>query len=238
MKIVGLVQARMGSMRLPRKVMLPLAGRPLIGHIFDRLGRVDDLAGLVLATTADPRNDPLVAFAAEEGAIVYRALAEDDIAERLAGAAALAGADAILKVNGDCPLVDPTVLNLLVARFRRADVDYVSNKIVWTWPEGLSAEMIAASALFWCDENLKTAEEREFVANWIRDHRDRFRVASVEGPRDLTRHRWTVDTVEDYALMQRIFDALYPHDPLFGLDAVLSHLVATTPCSDAHLRVL
>lgn len=238
MKIVGLVQARMGSVRLPQKVMLPLAGRPLIGHIFDRLRRVDNLTGIVLATTADPRNDPLAAFAAEEGALVYRARTEDDIAERLAGAAALVGADAILKVNGDCPLVDPAVLALLVTRFRRGDVDYASNKIVWTWPEGLSAEVIAASALVWCDANLETAEDREFVANWIRDHRDRFRVASVEGTRDLTRHGLTVDTAEDYALMQRIFDALYPHDPVFGLDAILSHLASATPRFDAHHRVL
>ena len=226
MRIAGLVQARMGSTRLPRKVMLPLAGRPLVGHIFDRLRRVGGLSGLVLATTRDPANDPLAAFAAAEGALVFRARGEDDIAERLAGAAALAGADAVLKVNGDCPLVDPAVLALLVERFRRGDVDYVSNKIVWTWPEGLSAEVIGRRALDWCDANLSAASEREFVANWIRDHGERFRVASVEGPRDLSRHRWTVDTPEDYAFMQRLFAALHPGDPVFGLDAVLAHLAA------------
>jgi spore coat polysaccharide biosynthesis protein SpsF (cytidylyltransferase family) len=225
-KIAGLVQARMGSTRLPRKVMLPLAGRPLVGHIFDRLRRVPGLSGLVLATTRDPANDPLAAFAAAEGALVFRARGEDDIAERLAGAAALAGADAILKVNGDCPLVDPAVLSLLVERYRLGDVDYVSNKIVWTWPEGLSAELIGRVALDWCDANLTTPADREFVANWIRDHGERFRVASVEGSRDLSHHRWTVDTPEDYAFMQRVFAALHPRDPVFGLDAVLAHLAA------------
>lgn len=231
MRLVGLVQARMGSSRLPGKVMRPLAGRPLVGHIFDRLRATPGVDDVVLATTTDPRNDALVAFAAGEGVAAFRATGEDDIAERLAGAARLSRADAVLKVNGDCPLVDPAVMALLVARFRRGDVDYVSNKIVWTWPEGLSAEVIGRAALDWCDAHLETAEDREYVANLIRDTRDRFRVASVEGDRDLQHHRWAVDTPEDYAFVSGIFAALYPQAPLFGLDAILAHLATATASS-------
>lgn len=214
----------MGSTRLPAKVLRPLSGRPLVGHIFDRLRATAGIDGMVLATTADPRNDPLVAFAASEGVPAFRAIGEDDIAERLAGAMRLSGADAILKVNGDCPLVDPSVLGLLVARFRKGDVDYVSNKIRWTWPEGLSAEVIARAPVEWCDVNLATAEDREFVANLIRDDRTRFRVASVEGPQDLTRYKWSVDTAEDLAEVEAIFDALWPSSRLFGLEDILAHL--------------
>lgn len=221
---MGLVQARVGSTRLPAKVLRPLAGRPLVGHIFDRLRATAGVDALVLATTADARNDPLVAFATLEGVPVFRATGEDDIAERLAGAMRLSNADAILKVNGDCPLVDPAILALLVGRFRIGDVDYVSNKIRWTWPEGMSAEVIDRGAVEWADANLKTAEDREFVANLIRDDRTRFRVASVEGPLDLTRYKWSVDTAEDLAEVEAIFDAVWPSNPLFGLRDILAYI--------------
>ncbi len=224
MKVVGLVQARMGSTRLPSKVLKPLAGRPLVGHIFDRLRATAGVDALVLATTTDARNDPLVAFAALEGVLAFRAVGEDDIAERLAGAMRLASADAILKVNGDCPLVDPAVLASLVGRFRTGNVDYVSNKIRWTWPEGLSAEVIGRAPVEWCDANLRTAQDREFMANLIRDDRTRFRVASLEGPQDLTRYKWSVDTAEDLAEVEAIFDALWPSNPLFGLTEILAHI--------------
>jgi spore coat polysaccharide biosynthesis protein SpsF len=223
----------MGSLRLPGKVLLPLAGRPLVGHIFDRMRACPDVSTLVVATTADPRNDVLTAFAADEGVTVVRALEEDDIAARLVAAARLTDADAILKVNGDCPLVDPGILALLLERYRRGDADYVSNKIRWTWPEGLSAEVIDRSALEWCDAHLVDKEKRELVANSIRDMPERFRVVSVEGPRDLSRHRWTVDTAEDYVFVSRLFDALYPGKPLFGLDDALAWMTANNLCTES-----
>lgn len=229
MRVVGLAQARMGSSRLPGKVMRPLAGQPLIGHIFDRLAATPGIDGLVLATTADRRNDPLAAYAEARGIPVYRETGEDDIAGRLAGAARLSGADAILKVNADCPMVDPGILARLVRAFRQnPGVDYVSNKIVWTWPEGMSAEVIATSALEWCAANLASDVDRELVANWIRDHVDRFRRLSVEA--EIDHHSGgpslAVDTPDDFDLAVRIFDDLYAAEPLFGFDAIRTWLEA------------
>lgn len=220
MRIVGLVQARMGSSRLPGKVLKPLCGRPLVGHIFDRLRATPGVADVILATTMDPRNDALAAFSERENVRVFRATAEDDIAARLAGACRISGADAVLKVNGDCPLVDPAILRLLVARFEIGDVDYVSNKVRWTWPEGMSAEVIGAKAIYACDEQLTGARERELVANHTRDCGE-FRVASVEGDKDLTHHKWSVDTLTDFEEVSRIFEACYPRNKLFGIDDVL-----------------
>lgn len=224
-RIAGLVQARMGSTRLSGKVMRDLAGTPLVGHIIERLRAVTGLCGIVLATTADPRNDGLADYARRRGAEVYRAKREDDIAERLVGAAHLAGAEAILKINGDCPLVDPAVLARLVSAFEAAgDADYVSNKIDWTFPMGLSAEVIRTKAMEWCDANLTAAEDRELIANWIKEHPDRFKQVSVTSGRDLGHLNWSVDTPEDFAFVEKIFYALHPADPLFGLDAVLAFL--------------
>ena len=223
--LFGLVQARMGSSRLPGKVLKPLVGKPLVGHIFDRLLAVKHIEGVVLATTIDPRNDPMITYAESRGILVYRAAEENDIAGRLAGAARLTGAEAFLKVNADCPMIDPSIMQLIVDAWRsNSDADYVSNKVVWTWPEGMSAELIGRSAIEYCDKKLKTPEEREFVANWVRDHRELFKVVSVEGPENLTRYKWSVDTPEDFSEAELLFNALYPIDPLFGLEALKNYL--------------
>lgn len=220
--IAGLIQARMGSSRLPGKVMLPIRSKPMIGHIIDRLQRVEGLAGIVVATTTDPRNDALVAYAQSREADVYREKIEDDIAARLLGAARLMRADAVLKINGDCPLADPAVLQKLTDVFRAvADADYVSNKIEWTYPEGLSAEVIATRALDWCALHLTDPGERELVANYVRDHRERFKTVSVTGSQDLSRHRWVVDTPEDFSFVSRIFDALSPQGSIFSMHEIL-----------------
>ena len=224
-KIVGLVQARMGSTRLPGKVMMPLAGKPLVGHIFDRLNAVRGLMGVVLATTFDPRNEKLVEYARQCGVWVYRAVDEDDIAERLYGATKMISADAILKVNADCPLVDPTILGALVETYHsKDDVDYVSNKIEWSYPEGLSAEVISKRALAWCDAHLLGDEDRELVANWIRDHTDQFAQISVTGEQNLSQYGWAVDTPEDFVFVEGVFDPLYTEDPLFGMNQILAYV--------------
>lgn len=215
----------MGSTRLPGKVMMELAGKPLIWHINDRLRRTPGLDDVVLATTHDPRNDAMVRYAYDLGMTVYRAEAENDIARRLVGAAHCVGAQAILKVNGDCPLVDPGVMAVMVDRFARASlIDYVSNKIVWTYPLGLSAEVISSEALEWCDANLTTEQDRELVSDWIRDHPDRFRVLSVEGAQDLSPHNWMIDEPSDFQFVSSIFDALYTAEGTFGMVEVLEFL--------------
>ena len=222
-RIAGLIQARMGSTRLPGKMMRDLCGKPMVGHIIDRLQAVPGLCGIVLATTTDPRNDEMIAYARARGLSVYRAEGEDDIAERLLGAAQLMRADAILKINGDCPLADPAVLARMVETWRASgDAQYVSNKIVWTYPEGLSAEVIATPALEWCDANLSDATDRELVANWIKNHPDRFKQQSVESGRDLGKLRWTVDTREDFAEVEAIVAKLGGGSRNFGLDEILS----------------
>lgn len=216
----------MGSQRLPGKVMRSLCGKPLIGHIFDRLRSVDGVSAIVLATTADPRNDLLVNYARSQDVLVYRGIGENDIAARLTGAAKEAGADAVLKVNGDCPMIDPAILQRLVQCYlSHTNVDYVSNKIVWTWPEGMSAEVIRVSALQWCDTHLSSAEDRELVANWIRDHKDHFSRFSVEAEVDerVNLPSLAVDTPEDFDEAERMFSVLYRANQMFGFADIVNY---------------
>jgi len=227
MKVVGAIQARMGSSRLPGKAMLPLAGKPLIWHMMDRLRRVAGLDALVLATTADPQNDALCAFAAAEGFLVIREPLEDDLASRFARVVERTGADAVLKTGADCPAIDPVVLTAMKDRFvAERDADFVSNRVRWTFPLGLSADVVSARAIRWANENFTLPEDREFFAIRIRDNPDRFRVVSFENDVDLSKHSWLVDTPEDYAWISPMFDALYKEGSSFGMRDALSWLAS------------
>lgn len=204
--------------------MRDLAGQPLVSHIFDRLKATPGVGSVILATTADPRNDPLVTFARDQGILIYREENENDIVARLLGAANVARADAILKVNGDCPLVDPAIMQQLIDKYGSGSFDYVSNKILWSWPEGYSAEIIAADALEICSTELTTPADRELVANYIRDNGNKFRVGSVgKGPYGGT-SKLAVDTPEDFEEVAEIFDALWPNNPCFGFEDVIEFL--------------
>ncbi len=225
MKIVGLIQARMGSSRLPGKVMMNLAGKPIIRHLLDRLNKVNGLDGVILSTTKDENNDKMAAYAERHGAFVYRSSSEDNIAERLVNSSLMLEADAILKVNGDCPVADVSLLESMIKKYRLlGNVDYLSNKIHWTYPKGLSAEIISIKPLLWCHKNLSSKLDRELVCDWIRDNTEMFRVVPYIQKENMGHHDWMVDTLDDYKFMVILFDALYETNNYFGLNDVLNWL--------------
>jgi len=223
--VLGVVQARMGSTRLPGKALTDLAGKPLVWHMIDRMRRVVGVDEIVLATTTDPRNEPLVAFCQAEGLGVFQHPDEDDLAGRIAGAIAGRQGDIILKTGGDCPLIDTSVLQKMVdTAVSLGDADFVSNRVEWSYPLGLSADVVSRKAVEWADANLTSAEDRELFAVYIRDNPDRFKVVAVKQDIDLTDQNWCVDTPEDLALVRSIFDALYVPGQTFGQKEVLRHL--------------
>ncbi len=215
----------MGSSRTPGKALAPLAGKPLIGHMIDRMRAVPHVTEIVLATSTDPRNDPLVDYCAEQGVPAFRHPDEDDLAGRVAGAIKGRGGDFILKTGGDCPFIDPAVLEkMIVTAVESGDADFVSNRVQWSYPLGLSADVLSRRAIEWADATLTSTEDRELFAVYIRDHPDRFKVLPIVNDSDLSHHNWCVDTPEDLAFARRVFDALYPSDPCFGMEAVLAFL--------------
>jgi len=214
----------MGSSRLPGKVMMPLAGHPLVWHIAKRLHTMPGLAGIVLATTTDPRNDPMVEFMKGEGATVTRSPYEDDIADRLCRALDATGADTFVKVNADCPLFDPDLAQELLAKFQAANADFATNKLTPSYPLGYSLEIIGARAIRWCDEHLTEGSDREMMIKWIMDHAGDFTVAAMQSPVDLSSLNLTVDTPADYELMSQIFSALFVPGTHFGLAKVVDYL--------------
>ena len=152
MEISGLIQARMGSKRLPGKVMLEIQGKPLIGHIFDRLKSINSLKNIILATTKDPKNNELKNYALQQNIKVYQHDIENDIVGRLYNSMKLTKADAILKINADCPLVDPNLLEegLNIFYRKKSSYDLLTNKISKKFPDGYSYEIISQKVIKWC----------------------------------------------------------------------------------------
>lgn len=224
--IVCTIEARMTSSRLPGKVLLPAAGAPLLAHMVERLRRSRHIDRVVVATTEDPSSDPIEALARELGAGCFRG-SEDDVLARVLGAARAHGAELIVETTGDCPLIDPGVVDLVIERFLDGGADYCSNTLERTYPRGMDVQVFPAAVLAEVAALTDDPADREHVSLYIYEHPERYRVRSVRSDRPETGDwRLTVDTEEDYALVRAVFEALHPRDPAFGLDAILALLDA------------
>ena len=204
MTTLAIVQARMGSTRLPGKVLAELGGRPMLARVVERLRRARTLDGVVVATSRGAGDDPVARLCAELGVPVYRG-SEEDVLDRYARAAEEFGADVVVRITADCPLVDPAVVDLVVERFRAADADYASNTLERTYPQGLDVEVFRREALEAAAQEAKEPWERAHVTPFLYRHPERFALASVRQERDASRHRWTVDTPEDLELVRELY---------------------------------
>lgn len=223
MPVGALVQARMTSSRLPGKVLLPAAGKPLLAHLLHRLQGARRLDGIVVACTDRAADDPIAALCAALDVPVFRG-PEDDVLVRFTGAAALLPeCDLLLRVTSDCPLLDGEVVDAHIAALQDGPepADYVWCGEPPVLPNGLCLEGFRRALLFQAQAAATTGFEREHVTPWMRapGRTHRIRPAPLDiGGLD---YRLCVDTAEDYALVQAVFEALYPADPQFSArDAV------------------
>ena len=223
MSVLGVVQVRMGSSRIPGKAMIDFAGKPLIWHIVDRMRRVSGVARVILATSTAPENSVLMKFAQDNDIGFYAHDGEDDLAGRIAGAIADFDEPYVLKTGGDCPLIDPSVMQRMVdISMTVTDVDFVSNRVQWSYPLGLSADLISRRAINWANMHLTSDHDREFFALYIRDHPEQFKVVPVVNDIDLSHHGWTVDEKADIKFVKSIFNKLYKENDVFGLTEILA----------------
>lgn len=224
-RVAIIVQARMGSTRLPGKVLAPVLGRPLLGYQLERLGRVRPPVLLIVATSDGPEGDPIVRFCSTVGVETFRG-SEEDVLARYAEAAAAAGADIVVPSTADCPLIEPGLVDQVVDLVREGDCDYASNTLERTFPRGLGVEALDRRVPEIAAREVTDPAEREHVTAFIYRRPKRFRLCTVTQAPDLSSERWTVDTADDLELVRRILEALYPSRPDFGIDAVLELLDA------------
>ncbi len=221
--ILGILQARTGSTRLPGKVLMPLMGQPMIVRELERLAQASTLDALVVATSTDPSDDELVATVADAGVDVRRGSLVD-VLDRFLQIVDEYDPATVVRLTGDNPLTDPDVLDLIVQTHREAGADYTSNAIERSYPRGLDVEAVEANALRRMRDLGPDAEEREHVTIGIYRRPELFRLRAVTQTPDRSQLRWTVDEPADFAFAQRVYEALYPANPAFRQADVLDLL--------------
>ena len=219
----------MGSTRLPAKVLAPVCGRPILSHIADRLRHAARLSGVVVATSAGADCDPIREAAASDGVRCYSG-PEDDLIERLRGAAAACGAEAFVRVTADCPFVDPLLVDQMVDLYAaRGDaIDCVVNYLPRRFPHGLDLEVYPLRLLDRLDREVKAAHDREWFPPYVSSRPHVFRIASLTCPEDLSSLRWTVDYPEDLAFCRAVYERLWRPGQVFGMREMLD-LLAREP---------
>ncbi len=215
----------MSSTRLPGKVLKPVLGKPLLAYQVERLQRVEHADAVVLATTTNDADQVLVDFAQAHDLAWYRG-SEEDVLSRYQGAAEEAGADVVIRITSDCPLIDPAVIDRVIATFAQSqpDCDYASNTLRRTYPRGMDCEVFSRKALDIAHAETIEPADREHVTPFIYRRSDRFALRNVEYVSDQSHHRWTVDTDQDFALVSRMLEHLYPERPKFTLEDCLDQL--------------
>jgi glutamate-1-semialdehyde 2,1-aminomutase len=207
-KTVALVQARMGSVRFPGKVLQPIMGTPLIEILLQRVARAEQIDQTMLVTSEHPRNDPLDQHVAKLGVLVYRG-SEDDVLDRYYAAARQVHADVIVRITGDCPLIDPALIDSVVAAFKSTGVDYACNTDPPTYPDGLDVEVFSMQALDSAWRQARRPAEREHVTPYMRTQPG-FRVLRLQNDANLSNERWTVDEPIDLEVVTAIFRHFHP----------------------------
>jgi spore coat polysaccharide biosynthesis protein SpsF len=224
-KIVATIEARMTSSRLSGKVLLPVLGKPMLQHLVERLRAVPSLNEIVLATTTNTTDDVLVAFAEEQCVRVFRG-SEEDVMARVIGAAESVGADIVVEITGDCPVIDPDIVEQTIRMFRHHDADYVSNAHVRSYPDGMDTQVFLLDTLKRSAAMTDDPLDHEHVTLHIRNHPEIFRKIHLVAPPSLW---WpdlglTLDEEADYRLLTKIIETLAPVNPQFGCHDILALL--------------
>lgn len=206
-KTVAIIQARMGSSRFPGKVLEPLAGRPSIVFMAERVRRARTIDTLCVATSCDPSDDALAELVEGAGFPVFRG-SLDDVLDRFLGAAHMLDAEIVVRLTGDCPLSDPDVIDRVVNLLVTERLDYASNAAPPTFPDGLDVEAMTMATLEEADRDASAGSDREHVTLFVRNHPERFRAGCIDSEVDCSDLRWTVDYPDDLELVRALVDAV------------------------------
>ncbi len=230
---VAIIQARMGSTRLPGKVMMPILEKPLLWHIVERLMSVEAIDKVVVATSDSRKDDRLAEFCDDYSIAFYRGR-EEDVLDRFYHAAKNFCGEHLLRITGDCPLIDPLVVNRLIDYYFQSKVDFcgvatgagvAGREVVGRYPDGMDAEIFSMDILTMVWREATRDLHREHVTPFIWQQPERFRLEALYPDNgDYSHCRWTVDNLEDFKLVQWIYEQLYSINPCFGMEEILDLL--------------
>ena len=229
MNTVAIIQARMGSTRLPGKVLRKILGQPMLAREVERIAGAKLVNKIVIATSTNPADSSVAALAGALGLACYRG-SETDVLDRFYQTAQKLSAHNIIRLTGDCPLIDPQIIDQAVSVFASSSVDYVSNHNLRSFPVGMDVEVFKFTALKLAWQQANSAYDREHVTPYIYNPAHHFRIKEFVAPPKLRRPklRLTVDEPADLKLVRRLYRLLYPHKPRFTLEDILQ-LLDTNP---------
>ena len=243
-KATAILQGRVASTRLPGKVLLPLLGKPVIQHVYERILHCRNLDRIIVATSVNPEDDPIAHMFQQQGVPVFRGSAEDPL-DRYYKTATQFHLSHVVRIMSDCPLVDPLIVDDIVAGYFHGGYDlfYLTGE----FPTGLDVTVFSYPALEknWQEATLRS--EREHITPYMNKHPELFKVGSIHKFKGLLRHRWVMDYHQDYLFMQQIYKALYQPGKIFLSDDIVKflnehpHLLAINghiPRGDAYRRLL
>jgi spore coat polysaccharide biosynthesis protein SpsF len=222
-KIVAIIQARMGSTRLPGKVMMDIVKKPMLWRVINRVKHAKRLNDIVIATTALNEDKQILELASEMRVKGY-AGSEDDVLDRYYQAAIIYNADIIVRITADCPLIDPNVIDRAIEFYLNHDFDYVSTGIKPTYPDGLDTEVFSFITLERAWKEATLASEREHVTPYIRKNPQIFNIKNLENDKDLSYMRWTVDEERDLEFVREVYKRLYKEGDIFYMEDILNLL--------------
>ncbi len=226
-KIVAVICVRMGSNRLPNKVMLKILGKPILGHLIERVTRAKSIDEIVVATSCNPDNNAIEDYCRKENISCFRG-SEEDVLGRTLGALKTCKADVAVEIFGDCPLIDPVIIDDIVKYYldNVHKYDFVSNDLKTTFPPGTEVEVYSVKVLEDASKRAVSNKIREHGTLYMRQHPELYRLHNVEAPLELCYPDKAIelDTEEDFAVIKAIFENLYPIKPDFALHDIINFL--------------
>jgi glutamate-1-semialdehyde 2,1-aminomutase len=221
--ILAILQARVTSSRLPGKVLKPIMGRPMLALQIERVLQAKKIDQLIIATSNDPNDDELDTLCRKINVPCYRG-SLNDVLDRFYQAAQTWKPKNVIRITGDCPLIDPEVIDDVIAFYLNGDYDYASNSVEPTFPDGLDVEIFRFSFLEEAWNEASLPSQREHVTPFIHQQPDRYRIGHYKHTEDLSHLRWTVDEAQDFDLISKIYEELYPVKPNFRMADILNLL--------------
>ncbi|MCY9665098.1 glycosyltransferase family protein [Paenibacillus alginolyticus] len=216
MRNVVIIQARMGSTRLPGKVLKKLIDKTVLAHVVERTEAFQNVQEIIIATTLASHDDLIIEEARRLGVNVYRG-SESDVLSRYYETALRARAETVIRITSDCPLIDPETSSLVIKEYLGNSVcDYASNTLDRTFPRGLDTEVMSFASLEVAHREAREPHHREHVTPYIYTNRERFSCRSVINQDGYADYRWTLDTPEDWDLILKIYETLYQSGRIFS----------------------
>jgi spore coat polysaccharide biosynthesis protein SpsF len=236
-RVVGIIQARVGSTRLPKKIFAEISGKPLLYHVLKRARKSRKIHDVVVATTRNPQDDVVEDWCLAENVSIFRG-DEEDVLRRFYEAAVSYNADTVVRITADDPFKDPVIIDQVIDMYFRDGLDFSCNNNPPSFPEGLDVEVFSMDALTEANINASSSFEREHVTQYFYRHPKKYLLGNYAYKENISQLRWTIDTEEDLKMVRAVYNGLYSSKKIFLMEDILEFLLKNRKISiiNSHVK--